>query len=360
MRSKHILGDSGLVNCTCDITDKVEAQEYHVMTMLDRTNQMFEYEGLPDTIPAQYLELFLQMRGHIAITKVKGKLYALTGNFGGAPDPYYRPTLYVVANPALEYSASLKVLNFLEPAMKQDSQGECVVIRNDTNCNGMLPMFRRYAAQMTENEISIRSAQINSRQQTFIAAQTDAEAASAKAYLDGVEAGKIVAVASAPFLDGISAVNVAAQSSNSIIQLIELQQYLKASWFNDIGLNANFNMKREYMSTEELQQSTDVLLPLIDDMLRCREDAIDIINSTYGTNIKVKKNSAWENKQTTVSSAVMQQVAEAMGAKAEAEAAGEEVDTPDPQPEVEEKEQPEMTPDEKSGDPEKKQEENNE
>ena len=87
------------------------------------------------------------------------------------------------------------------------------------------------------------------------------------------------------------------QSANVIIQLIELQQYLKASWFNEIGLNANFNMKREYLSEEELQSSTDVLLPLIDDMLRCREEAIDLVNSTYGTSIKVKKNSAWENKQ---------------------------------------------------------------
>ena len=72
---------------------------------------------------------------------------------------------------------------------------------------------------------------------------------------------------------------------------------MKASWYNEIGLNANFNMKREYLSEEELRSSTDVLLPLIDDMLRCRKDAIEVVNSTYGTNITVDKNSAWENKQ---------------------------------------------------------------
>ena len=32
-------------------------------------------------------------------------------------------------------------------------------------------------------------------------------------------------------------------------------------------------------------------------MLRCRKEAIEIVNSTFGTSISVEKNSAWENKQ---------------------------------------------------------------
>lgn len=106
------------------------------------------------------------------------------------------------------------------------------------------------------------------------------------------------------------------QSANTIIQLIELQQYLKASWYNEIGLNANFNMKREYLSEEELRASTDVLLPLIDDMLRCREDAVSGINSTYGTSITVKKNSAWENKQKELDTAQRQSEADVSATEA--------------------------------------------
>lgn len=283
--------------CKCDILDKEISQYNYVLTMFDRTNQMFEYDGLPGTIPAEMLELFLQLNGHICITEREGNLYALVGNPGGAPDPYYRATLYVVANPALGYSASLRILNHLDPFGAQDSQGQCVLIKNDTLMNGLRYMSARYATQLAENDVSIRSAQINSRQQAFISAGTDADVSSAQQYIKDLEAGKIAAVAENQFLDGIKAQNLSVQSANVIIQLIELQQYLKASWFNEIGLNANFNMKREYLSEEELQSSTDVLLPLIDDMLRCRKEAIDLVNSTYGTSIKVKKNSAWENKQ---------------------------------------------------------------
>ena len=290
-------GDWSGIECTCDILDKKDSIFNYVLLMFDRTNQMFEYTGLPDTIPPRMLELYLQINGHVCITDVDGSLYALPGGLGGAPDPYYRPTLYVVANPGLGYSKSLKILNHLKPFREQDTQGECVLIYNDTNLRGLFYLFSRYATELAENDVSIRAAQINSRQQTLIAANTDSQIASANAYYDNLEKGKITAVADQAFLDGIKVNNVSVQGANSIIQLIELQQYLKASWYNEIGLNANFNMKREYLSEEELRASTDVLLPLIDDMLKCREDAISVINSTYGTNIKVKKNSAWLNKQ---------------------------------------------------------------
>ena len=196
---------------------------------------------------------------------------------------------------------TLDIVNHLPPFGTQSSQGKCVLVKNDTNIRGLFYLFSRYATELAENDISIRCAQINSRQQTFIAANTDKQIASANAYLDNLEKGKVTAVGDQAFLDGITAINVSTQSANSIIQLIELQQYLKASWYNEIGLNANFNMKREYLSEEEIRASTDVLLPLIDDMLRCREEAISAINSTYGTNITVAKNSAWENKQSEVS-----------------------------------------------------------
>lgn len=296
-RNSWYTGSWSGVDCTCDILDKKRSIFNYVMLMFDRTNQMFEYEGLPETIPAYMLELYLQLNGHVCITKVNGKLYALPGGLGGAPDPYYRPTLYVVANPGLGYSKSLRIVNHLPPFGEQADQGKCVLMRNDTNVRGLFYLFSRYATELAENDVSIRSAQINSRQQTLIVGNTDKQIASANAYYDNLEKGKIVAVGDKEFLEGVTVANVSVQGANSIIQLIELQQYLKASWFNEIGLNANFNMKREYLSEEELRASTDVLLPLIDDMLRCREDAISVINSTYGTNITVKKNSAWENKQ---------------------------------------------------------------
>lgn len=263
---------------------------------------MFEWTGLPETIPAEIMELYLQLNGQCAITEVGGKLFAIPGGLGGPPDPYFRPTVYIAAIPGLRdgdhsFSRSMKIVNHLDPFAPIETHGNCVLVKNDTLMEGMLYMYARYATQLTENDVSIRSAQINARAHVNIVAENDSDAVSAKAYVAALEAGKIEIITGRPLMDSIKTSNLSMNSANVIIQLIELQQYLKASWYNEIGLNANFNMKREYQSEEELQANTDVLLPLVDNMLECRQRAADSVNSTYGTKISVKKNSSWENKQ---------------------------------------------------------------
>lgn len=111
------------------------------------------------------------------------------------------------------------------------------------------------------------------------------------------EGGKLSAIARRPFLDGVSVSNASNGQSNAIMQLIELQQYLKASWYNEIGLNSNFNMKSQYISSDEINASADIMLPLVDNMYECRKMCVDSINSTFGTDITVEKDSAWEKKQ---------------------------------------------------------------
>ena len=69
---------------------------------------------------------------------------------------------------------------------------------------------------------------------------------------------------------------------------------MKASCFNEIGLNANYNMKREYIGHNEVSLNDDFLLPLVDNMIKNRKIAIDKINSMYDTNIEIDYASAWK------------------------------------------------------------------
>lgn len=289
------------------VLDKEHSLRQYVAYMLDRTNSMFEYDGLPDTIPAYMLELYLQIFGYAAfidisktnpihypsLVSTKPGVYIFFGGIGGERDIYYRPKLFTAANPRLKDSIKATIIY----EQNEDAETPCVIMRNDTSYNGLLPMFNRYAAQLVENDISIRSAQINARAQVGISVNNDRERESAMKYLDNLEAGKLGVLGETKFLEGISTANLSTQSSNTIIQLIELQQYLKASWYNELGLNVNFNMKREYMSEEEIAVNTDILLPLVDDMLKCREKACEMINTVFGLNISVRKSSAWANKE---------------------------------------------------------------
>lgn len=264
-----------------DFNDKELALRHYLVYMLNRTQKIFEYKGLPDTIPKRMLEFLLQVNGFACVTKVKGELYAFRGGLGGEPDPYYRPTLCVVANPALKFDKTLEI------------DKDCVILRNDSFLYGLLPLFTRYASAMVENDISFRMASINTRIQAILSAPDDATKDAAEKYLKDVADGKLGAIQVNAFLDGITATPMTT-SIRTFTDLIEYQQYLKASWYNEIGLNANYNMKREKLSTTESQMNNDALLPLVDDMLESRKVGLEKINAMFGTNITVEFASSWQ------------------------------------------------------------------
>lgn len=267
-----------------DFADKPKCVNQHISYMLNRTQSMFRWDGLPDTIPVRSLELYLQTNGNVCFYKYNGELYVFTGGLGGEPDPYYMPTIYTIANPALKLSVTAKI------------GVDCIVVPNDSLYIGLLPMFTRYASGMTETELSIQIATINSRIIDLISAPDDRTRASAEKFLKDVIDGKLGVIAETAFLDGVRAQPYGTTgNSNVLTNLIELEQYFKASWFNELGLNANYNMKRESLNSSESQMNNDALLPLVDDMLSCRQRGIAKVNEMFGTNISVELASSWED-----------------------------------------------------------------
>ena len=275
-----------LGNVVYDFTDKNKLVTDLVRYMLIRTQAMFEYTGLPETIPQKFLEAYVQSSGFAGIVKVRGELYAMWGGLGGVPDVYYQPTVLTVANPALHYDGSLEIGK------------DCEIIRNDFLFEGLKPLCSRYATLLAENFISIRMASINKRTQTFLRADNDRDKDAADKFVKDLVDGKLSAVMTTPFFDGITAQPYGQNSGSSqITELTELHQYLESKWFNDLGLQANYNMKREALSAAELGLNNDIMLPMIDQMLLCRQQDLEKVNSMYGTNISVKLSSVWEDVQ---------------------------------------------------------------
>lgn len=268
-----------------DFTKKEDSVQQYVLYMLNRTQSMFKWEGLPDTVPERMVELYLQINGFVGFTQIGDDLYAMRGGLGGKPDAYYMPTVFTVANPALDISRNLVIGE------------ECVIIPNDACYLGLMPMFNRYASGLAENDLSINIASIMSRIIDLISATDDRTKESALQYLKDIRAGKLGVIASSEFFEGIKTHDFGTHSKSVVTDLIELQQYYKASWFNELGLNANYNMKREALSTAESQLNDDALLPLVDNMLYCRQLGADAVNELYGTNITVDLASSWEDNQ---------------------------------------------------------------
>lgn len=264
-------------------TDKQKVFEHYCKYMFTRTQSMFVYKGLPDTIPVQWLEQYLQRNGSCCIAEVEGKLYALLGNAGGEYDEYYQPTKYIVANPWLNLSKTFTI-------------GEdCVFCRNDYDALGLNPLICRYAGLMTENLLTVRLADINMRMMNLLSAPDDNTLQSTKQYLSDLEDGKLGVVGETPFFEGLKLQSKNLGSGDYMIQFIELQQYLKGSLYNELGINANFNMKREALSGQELAMNDDALMPLIDDMLKQRRAMCDNLNQMFGLNVSVDYGSTWHS-----------------------------------------------------------------
>lgn len=139
-------------------------------------------------------------------------------------------------------------------------------------------------------------------------------------------------------------------SAGLINQFIELEQYIKASCLNEIGLNANYNMKRESLNSAESALNDDFLIPLIDNMLACRKDFVNKVNNMYGTDITVELNSAWlTNKLEDIKQDSLANN-DINTSSLEAEIDPEQY--PEPEPETDPEPEPETTQDDPEQDPE--------
>lgn len=274
-----------------DKPNKEQLHRHYVMTMLNRLQSMFKYEGLPDTIPQKWLENYLLCNGSCVFVMDGDDLIVTTGGWGGLPDRYYIPTEYIVSNPYVN-----------ESTRRTYTIGEdCVLIRNDVYARGVMDILEENARLLTENYITMNLSTILARAMLTITATNNQDKESVDLWLKKLIRGDISAIGELPAMVGNQdrSINITPfQNVASILtDLIEERQYIKASFFNELGLNSNYNMKRESINSNESQLNDDMLHPLIDEMLEMRREALTEVNAMFGTNITVDFNSAWKDNE---------------------------------------------------------------
>lgn len=263
------------------IKDKDAAVNHYIDNYLCKCQSMFTYTGLPDSIPQAELERILQTAGNCFITKVDGELYALQGSTGGPLDAYYRPTQYVVANPALNLS---KVYHI-------GTDG--ILWKNDYSMNGLLPLIGKFAVLLTDANISLNLATVLSRIPMVMSAPDDKTKTAADLFVQKITDGEFSIIGENAFFDGVKLQNTNSKGQD-ITQLVELIQYYKANLLNELGLEANYNMKRERLNAGEVAMNIDALLPFVDDMLYERQRAVTAVNEMFGMVINVDLSSSWK------------------------------------------------------------------
>ena len=242
------------------------------------------------TINFDYLKMNLLLGGEICITDFNEKLYACIGARGGKPNEYYLPTIFTIANPILG-SKQVEI----------DKNG--VVIYNtkidkfvwtgsgEIFSGGLFDLVSQTASLLADNIITINCIQINARVNTFFTADSEAQAIAGEAILKKQYAGKPYQILRSDLLEKITVNPVAdAAASQKITELIELHNYIIASFFQNIGIKANNTIKRERMITDEIDSQMDFLQINILEILASWQAGFDKVNEIYGTSFTVRLN----------------------------------------------------------------------
>ena len=301
------------------VKDKKQSANAYYRYFLARLSRMFEYKNLPDTIPHEILDRYLMNNGIACITEVEGKLYVFYGNMGGPQDVYYRPTEFIISNPHVKsngelFTANIPVFQNYQPTKEIPGanlgQPRGVLIRNDSEWIGLAPLLSRYSYLMAENTLTLRTADVMLRIVALITAPSDKERAAADEYLKSMENGLLKAVGESAFFDGIKLQSPPSNNGSYLTQFIEYQQYLKGSLYNEIGLSANYNMKREAIGKGESTLDEDALLPLADNMLLTRKHDLALVNEMFSEflsePIEVSFSSAWLENEIEALSTIAQ------------------------------------------------------
>lgn len=263
-----------------DLTDKKRQLSNFKAIMFDKTLSMFDWDGLPDTIPAVELEKLLQLNGFAVIAKYEGDLYAFDAGFKGQ-NVYNRPTHAIINNPALHFNATLEL------------DKDCVLIKNDDMQKGLTSVYDKYGQLLIENEITMLINDYNKRIPFAISASDDSTIASAKAYLQKIIDGSIGVIGENKLFKSLSINQAASTSVTDFADLYGYHQFLTAELNNLIGLATNNNMKRERLTTNEIEVNKNASYPFTDNMLKNRQTAVEKINAIFGTDIQVNFNSIW-------------------------------------------------------------------
>ncbi len=267
------------------ITNKENSLYDFILSILNRTLGMFEYTGLPDSLPAVELEKRLQTNGYATVFMYQNNLYVTTGSLNGQEaSPYNEPTHVSINVPAFNLSQRLEIGK------------QCAVIYNDDLKTGLMTTITKHGTLMVENEITMLLSTYNARIQTLISAGTDQTINDAQTYLSQIIDGNLGIIGENEFFNDLKTHNAQSAAKEDMSQLIQLQQFYKSDLYNELGLSSLNNMKKERMNVDEVNANNDNIYPYVDNMLKNRMDGVKMVNKLFNGNVSVDYSSTWKDK----------------------------------------------------------------
>lgn len=261
--------------------------DFYFKWLTNKVASLITLGNLPETLDSIFIKTNLILDGYMCFTDfpdVKPGLFAVLGNFGGEPDEYHIPTIFTASNPIL----GSKTVRY-RPLRDEKPNGVVVFntaidsLREDCLCSGMYELINQTAALLADNIVSINTAQINTRATAFFTAESEAQALAGEEVLKGIYAGQPFRILRSDIVEKLQVSPLAQTASAQMLtELVELNNYIIANFFQSIGIMANKTMKRERMITGEIDEQNGFVELNLFEMVSSWKYGFDKVNEMYG------------------------------------------------------------------------------
>lgn len=277
-----------------DVANVWSGYKYWYDKLLAYCLNIFQYKGLPTSLPAKEIESNLLITGHCVtfVPKKRSDIYTCFTDLSGF-DEYYNPTKATYAQPKL----GAGTLTLGENAVIIYNSDLQFSVLGQPIDGGLSTYLSRYARQLSDLESTINIKTVNERAPFMATADKDNVKDSVVDFFRKIILGERAVVTDSSIVPNLNAIDLGGKNSNEkIIDVILARDKILEQFYREIGVRF-YQSKRAQVNTEEVSANNDMLLISLDDMLLARQEGIDKVNNMFGTSISVSINPAFIPKE---------------------------------------------------------------
>lgn len=266
------------------IRNRLVSMQAHIDYLHVKVLEIFRYSNLDLTLPKRILESRVTQDGFTVVYEHEGNLYCTQTLPSGKKDVYGECHEVHFTHSNEDESIS----------MTRTIGVDAVMVRNDAALIGLDPLISEFATFEAQAKVSFLEHFTMLRSTHIIQAKDQRSYVSAMEFEQQIRNGVPTVVLSEDIAGGGMNVFQTPSSPNSTSELINLVQFITSRYYSELGITLNNNMKSQYVNEAELGKSTG--MPLIYNMLACRQEAVDEINALFGRDIKVTLSEEWNDE----------------------------------------------------------------